>query len=273
MEVVDAHQHVGDLSNALGDREEREVTVSPEEEMRNRVRGMAETGVDWAVIQPSHGYLKSEGIKDTMRANDGMAEYRRRDPARFPIALGTVEPLHGERSLEEIDRVKQELGLNGLSWHHRFQGCFIDNKWMRPILRRMADLKLVPFVHTNAESGLEAHWRLQKLARQFPELTFLALDAFFTHERSTQLMDTADQSPNVLWDLGGPASYIPVETWVRRHGSQNLTFSRGAGYSSTGPAKRPRLLDAILESNLKEEDKANILGRNVRRLFGMPLEG
>ena len=122
VEVVDAHQHLGSLSNAMGHYGGREVEVSLEDDSRTRAEGLEAVGIDWAVIQPSHGYLKPEGIKDTMRLNDSMAQYRKLSPTRFPVVLGTVEPMHGERSLEEVDRAKSELGLNGLSWHHRFSG-------------------------------------------------------------------------------------------------------------------------------------------------------
>ena len=89
-----------------------------------------------------------------------------------------------------------------MSWHHRFQGCFIDNKWMWPILRRVADLKLVPFVHASAESNLESPWRLQRLALEFPEITFVALDAFFSYERTQEVMHLAERTPNIIWDAG-----------------------------------------------------------------------
>jgi predicted TIM-barrel fold metal-dependent hydrolase len=274
MEVIDTHQHIGDLSDSLGDFEAHASKLTPDEELQGRVRALQAAGVDWAVIQPSHSYLRPDGIKDTRRVNDSVAAYRRRDPAHFPIALGTVEPLHGERSLAEIDRCHGELGLQGLSWHHRLQGCFIDNKWMRPILRRMADLGMVPVIHTNAESKLEAPWRLQVLAQEFPELTFIALDAFFSYEQSLEALHLAERTPNILWDVGGPMGWPSIEAWAKRNGSDKFTFSTGQSYASTrtGGGSRSRLLDTILRSSLSEEDKASILSRNVRRAFKLPAE-
>jgi predicted TIM-barrel fold metal-dependent hydrolase len=277
MEIVDGHQHVGDVSGVTAAMDlstpamDLDSTELQEREFRVRVQSMQNIGIDWAVIQPGHGYLQPEGIKDTMRVNDAMVAYRRRDPVRFPIALGTVEPKHGARSLEEIDRVKHELGLNGLSWHHRFQGVFMDHPWMAPFLRRLVDLELVPFIHTNPGSKLEAPLRLHRLARAFPELTFLALDAFHSYEGGCDAMDLAEEVPNILWDVSGAFSWPFVEAWVRRHGSERLSFGGGVGYSATVPSTQSRLLDDIRNGNLSDEDKANILGRNMRRLFGLPL--
>ena len=229
-------------------------------------------GVSWAVIQPAHSYLKVDGIRDTMRVNDGIAAYRDRAPERLRAAIGTVEPSHGERSLEEIERCHQELGLSGLSWHHRLQGMYIDNRWMRPYLKLMGELGMAPIIHTNAESKLESPWRLQKLAYEFPDVTFLALDAFYSYEQSTEVLFIAEHTPNIIWDLGGPGAFGRAKAFIQRHGSDRFSFSGNMGYSAMASKKRPDLLDSVLNSSLSDDDKANILGRNVRRLFGMPPE-
>ena len=267
MEVIDVHQHIGDLNN-VWETEMHGLPTSLDEEFRSRVQAMKDIGIDCAVLQPSHGYLKPDGIRDTMRVNDGIAAYRKRDPTRFPYAMGTVEPTHGERSLEEIDRVKHVLGLNGLSWHHRFQGCFIANKWMRPILRRMADLKLVPIIHTFSDSQAESPEQLLRLAKEFPELTFLSHDAFYSSRRAQEVLRMAETTPNVLWDIGGPMGWDLTESWVRRHGSERIVYSDSIGYNPAAASRRSLLLQAIKTCDLKEQDKANILGGNIRRLFG-----
>ena len=42
--------------------------------------------------------------------------------ARFPVACGIVEPLHGARSLGELERIKHELWPDGVVWHNRSAG-------------------------------------------------------------------------------------------------------------------------------------------------------
>ena len=71
------------------------------------------------------------------------------------------------RSLAELERIKHELKLEGVVWHSRFQGVALDHQLMRPLLRKVRELKLVPVFHTNAESNLEAVWRLERLALEF----------------------------------------------------------------------------------------------------------
>lgn len=267
MEIVDAHQHVGSLSDALpasGDAIGHD--LPPEADAAQRIRLMDAAGVSWAVLQPSHGYLRPDGILDTMRVNDRMAAYRACAPDRFRAILGTVEPLHGERSIPEIDRCRNALGLDGLSWHHRFSGCFIDSKWMWPILERMAELKLVPLIHVNVDSSIESHWRLQRVARAFPQLTFLAMDGLWSYERARHVLETASSTPNVIWDIGGPANYISIEEWVRKNGADTICFSADLAYAGDATAK-PRLLGQIERAGVSDAVKAGILGGNLRRLF------
>jgi len=268
IEIADAHQHVGGLTLALGSWEEPEQTV--EQERARRVAAMQAQGIAWAAIQPAHAYDKSDGIAATRRVNDGIAAYRARDPKHFPVALGTVEPTHGERGLEEIERVKAELDLDGMSWHHRLQGGFIDSPWMRPYLRRMSELSLVPFVHVNAQSRLEAPWQLQKLAYEFPELTFVALDAFFSYEQSNEVLFYAERTPNIVWDLGGPLAaglFGKIESAIRQLGAERFCFSANLSYAATVGTPPSPLLDVIARSQLSREQRESLLSVSLRRLF------
>ena len=268
MEVVDAHQHVGSLINVMGGAPEGGgATISIEEEQKNRVRRLKQSGIDRAVIQPAHGYLKPNGHQGHHAGQRRHRRVSQAEPGVFPHRSG-YRRAYSRRAQPGGDRPGEaRAGLERTELAPPIQGCFIDNKWMRPILRRMADLDLVPFVHTNAESGLEAPWRLQVLAQEFLQLTFVALDAFFTHGMTNQLLNTADHTPNIIWDAGGPTS-MSIDEWVSHHGSESVTFSIGPGYADRGTPKRPPLLDSILESSMSEVDKGN----NLRRLFGMPLE-
>jgi uncharacterized protein len=267
-EIVDAHQHVGGLADALS-RMGYPIgaDLDAPTDVARRIAAMDDACVDWAVLQPSHGYLKADGILDTMRLNDRMALYKQLAPSRFRAVLGTVEPMHGERSMPEIDRCKQ-LGLDGLAWHHRFQGCYIDSPWMWPILERMQEAGLVPLVHVNVESSLESHWRLQRLARDFTDMTFIAMDGLWSYERCRQVLLTAHETPNIIWDFGGPVLSTSIEEWISHNGSQTVCFSADLAYGGGGKGP-PMLLETILQAKISDADRANVLGGNMSRAFGI----
>jgi len=152
--IVDVHAHIG-MSSSLevgGDAE-------------TLIRKMDENEIDIAIISPIPGYIDPNGIKDTMKQNDNIAVALRKYPKRFPVGLGTVEPRHGEIALDEIDRIKQELGLRGLMFHNDFQGLAIDHPIMYKFLERAACYDdMIVLMHTCQHSVLEAPFMLSKIA-------------------------------------------------------------------------------------------------------------
>ena len=264
MEVFDIHHHLGSLMGGSlqeGDGWE-------ESDYANRARVMDANGVSMAAILAATGYIQADGIKDTMRCNDAVAAYRKRDPKRFPAACGIVEPLHGPRSLGELERIKHELKLEGVVWHSRFQGVAVDHQLMRPLLKKVSELKLVPLIHTNAESNLEAVWRLERLALEFPELTFVSLDALTTNANSQLTLDIAKRTPNILFDTAHVRGSAYVRQFVEAVGSQRLIFG-SLFYSQPASYEHCSTIDEIKAAKISEQAKANILALNAKRLFGI----
>jgi uncharacterized protein len=262
MEIFDIHHHLGSLSG--GSLQEGDGWQ--ERDYANRVRIMDANGVTCAAILAATGYIQADGIKDTMRSNDVVAQYRKRDPKRFPVACGIVEPLHGARSLGELERIKQELKLEGVVWHSRFQGVAVDHQLMRPLLRKVSELGLVPLIHTNAESNLEAVWRLERLALEFPELTFISLDALTTNTNSQLALDIAKRTKNIIFDTAHVRGSAYVKNFVEAVGSERLVF--GSLFYSTPPSyEHCATLEEIHAAKIGEQDKANILSLNAKRLF------
>ena len=275
-EIIDMHQHIGSLPDVMGVRHQPDKPTDPDAyqklEYETRLKVMQENGIHKGVIMASNAYEQADGIKATMRMNDAVAAYHRKDPTLFPIAAGTVEPLHGERSLEEIDRIKHELKLHAVVWHPRFQGVYIDNKVMRKYLARMRDLRLVPIFHCNAASKLESPWRLEVLANEFPDLHFIALDAFTSGEQAQECLHIAKRTANISFDVTGLNRERFVETFIAMHGSKRILFGTNL-YSYPQHYRIARLLHEFLTSpTMSDKDKANILGGNVRHIFGLPVK-
>jgi len=262
VEIFDIHHHLGSLTG--GSLQEGDGWQ--ERDYHNRVRIMQANGVAMSAILAATGYIQADGIKDTMRCNDTVAAYRKRDPKRFPVACGTVEPLHGARSLDELERMKHDLHLEGVVWHNRFQGVAVDHLLMRPLLKKVSELGLVPIVHTNAESNLEAVWRLERLALEFPELTFVAMDALTTNVNSQVVLDIAKRTPNILFDTAHVRSSSYVRQFVETVGSHRMVFG-SLFYSYPASYERCAVLEEVKEAKISEADRANILWLNAKRLF------
>ncbi|HVO95371.1 MAG TPA: amidohydrolase family protein [Terriglobales bacterium] len=265
MEIFDIHHHLGSLTG--GSLQEGADWM--DRDYANRVRVMEANGVTRAAILAATGYIQADGIKDTMRCNDAVAAYRKRDAERFPVACGIVEPLHGARSSEELERMKHELGLNGVVWHSRFQGVAVDHQLMRPLLKKVRELGLVPLIHTNAESNLEAVWRLERLALEFPELIFVSMDALTTNTNSQLALDIAKRTRNILFDTAHVRGPAYVRQFVEAVGSERLIFG-SLFYSYPASYEHCATLDEIRAAKISEQDKANIFALNAKRLFQLP---
>jgi predicted TIM-barrel fold metal-dependent hydrolase len=269
--IVNAHLHVGHRGHALpqgfrfsGGAQPRPdaESMDPEEEIRRHVERLDSLGISWSVAQPYHGYLNAEGVKDTMRVNDRMSLFARTAPERFRLVAGLVEPLAGHAALTEIDRCAAELGLGAISFHHRFQGCYIDSSLMWPVVERISANGLMPIIHVNPDSTLESAWRLERLARDFPDTTFLALDALWGFDRAFHALDIAMRTPNIVWDIGGFSNFMTAAQWVNSAGAGSLCFT--APYATVGSVRETALFMEI--DALPDDDAEMILGGNLARL-------
>lgn len=265
MAICDIHHHLGSLSG--GSLQEGEGWM--ERDYTSRIAMMEQNHIDFVAILAATGYIQADGIKATMRSNDTVAAYRKLDPKRFPIAAGIVEPLHGTASLGELERMKHELHLDAVVWHHRFQGVAIDHQLMRPIIKKVSELGLVPFVHANAESNVEAAWRLERLAREFPDVTFIGMDSLMGNANAQMVLEIAKRTPNIIWDNSHASNANFLRRFVEEAGSERLIL--GSTYYSTPPSySKNHALEMIMESGMLEEDKANVLALNAKRLFKLP---
>jgi predicted TIM-barrel fold metal-dependent hydrolase len=262
-DVFDCHHHVGDVSAFLG---AAEPVFGEATEGEARIAIMDAGGVAQAAVIPSHAYERAEGIADTRRINDGIAAYRLARPDRFPVAIGIVEPQHGARSLAEIDRVRHDLDLAGISFHARFQGVSMDDPWIVRYVERMANLELVPVLHAMTESPDESLWKIGKLASSVPDVTMLVLDAFSTFEGTKEAPVVADRCPNLLFDTSLSYNFDFIEAFAHRAGAERVLFGTDL-YSPPIGRRISHLLPQIIESSLSAAEKAAILGGNARRLF------
>ena len=271
-DVLDVHHHVGDAFTALGGSLDPTGGMDPAEydrvELASRLEIMDRGGVRQAVVIPGHGYLRPRGLEDTRRINDDIAAYRDRRPDRFPVAIGIVEPQHGSVMLDEIDRINDELGLRGVSFHTRFQGVSLDSRWIGRAVERLGERAMVPVVHVMDETPEEALWKLAALARSQRDITFLALDPFCSFEATRQCSFVADVAPNVVFDTSLSYNFDAVEDFVRRFGAERVLFGTDL-YSHPVGRRVSHLLQQIVDCELPDDAKALILGGNARALFGV----
>jgi predicted TIM-barrel fold metal-dependent hydrolase len=266
--VLDVHHHVGDAIHALGMPGDQPGLAEGDREQEIRLDTMDRNGVDSAIVIPGHSYLRPNGLADTRRINDGIAAYRDSHPDRFPAALGIVEPLYGRAGDAELRRIKDELGFVGVSIHTRFQGVATDSPHVLAQIALMGELGLVPFVHSVSEASEEALWRVVNVAKAFPDLPMIVLDAFSSHEQGSQAMLVAELAPNLIFDSSLAFTLDPILHLMKRFGHQRVVFgtdlySHPLGYSHS------TVLAHWIASGLPPSVLADVLSGTATRLLGL----
>jgi predicted TIM-barrel fold metal-dependent hydrolase len=123
----------------------------------------------------------------------------------------------------------------------------------------------VPYVHAVAEISAEALWRVTALARDFPGMPILALDPFSSYEQHDQLYFLADLAPNLLFDTGQTLSFDRIRSFVRRFGADRVVF--GSDLYSHPIGVQPHVLPGILEADLGDAERSQILSGNIMKLL------
>jgi len=275
--IIDCHHHVGGVpslmaSTAGGPPIPMDADTSwfhDPAEVAARLAIMDDNGVDQSVVIPTHEYLRPNGAADTANVNDAIAAYRDRNPDRFVAAVGIVEPLYGDRSLDELARIRTELGLVGVSFHTRFQGVSTDSPLVARLIVRAAEVGLIPFVHSYADAPDEAPWKIVDAARAVPDTPVVVLDGFSGFERTKEITRAAAEAPNLVFDTSLVYSFDFVEHFVARFGPERVVFGTDM-YSVPLAYRRSYPLEQLLVSRLDDSAKAAILHGNIRRVLSLP---
>ena len=262
--TLDIHHHVGALAGH-GDTS----GAALEADVANRLSYLDDHHIDQCVLLPVQYAPPVDGRSGSALVNDQVFAYRKHAPDRFPAALATADPRAVPAALEEIDRAVEELDVAGFVWHHHFIGTFINDPGMFPLLERIRTHRLPVFVHVIAGSFLESPWRLGELAAAFPDVTFVALDAFSSTDQAASLRGFAHQHPNVVFDTAAATSiahFMPA--FIAEVGAERLLFGSDF-YTNPRLSQVPYSLYELLNSDLQQDALATILGGNARRLLGL----
>jgi uncharacterized protein len=271
-DIIDGHHHYGNLFDSIPGYGGSGGSEPPADfdriELETRLAILDDQRVRQAVIIAGHAYLRPEGLADTRRVNDGVATYRDRTPDRFPAAVGVVEPLYGRAGLPEIDRCRSELDMVGISFHVRFQGVSMDSPWVHRYIERMGEIGLIPYLHAIGDSPEEALWKIDVIARDFPDVTMFVLDAFSNFEQAREVVAILDRRPNLYFDTALAFTFDLIEPCIRRFGVERFVYGSDV-YSWPVVSKPMPGLRPVLESTLERSDKERLLGANLRGLLGI----
>jgi len=232
------------------------------------ISSMDECGIDISVIL-NIGWVKQEMCQET---NDYILEAITRYPHRL-VGFISIQPLAGERALKEIERCSRE-GIRGIGEiRPDTQGFTLEDKALwQPIIEQIKKHRLILLIHSSEPVGHHYPGKgentpkvLYPFITQFPEVTVVCAHwggglPFYA------LMPEVDSAlTNVYFDTAAspflykPAIFYHVSQLI---GAHKILF--GSDYPLLSPR---RYLEQIQALDLKELDKAMILGNNAWRLL------
>lgn len=267
--IFDVHQHFGSLEFSVDKKSSGEQENEIEKDYKRRVNIMEKYGISQGCIMPSLQYDRPNGQKDTENINDRISRYKKEKGVKFPLALGTVEPLHGaDVGVKEIERIKDELDLDGVVWHHRFQGTHVADSRMKNFLKRMEELSMPAVIHIFSESNLEAPIELENLAMSFPDMNFLALDSLSSPTNANYMISICKRLDNIYIDTACLfAVGRLVDKFVDEVGVDRVIFGTDL-YLNPDLYNYPMALGEIENSEtLSNADREKIFSKNVWKLF------
>ena len=116
------------------------------------LRHMDECGVDMAMIMMPGWEMA--GMEVCRILNDGLAKLAREYPDRF-LPMAAIPCIEGQQAVDELSRVKNELGLKGIALLTNLRGIRLDDETLKPFFRKVAELGLPVVIHPPAqERGL-----------------------------------------------------------------------------------------------------------------------
>jgi len=271
-----------------------------------QLKMMDHAGIDKAVLSypTSDAHLKLGSISQVVHLyNDNVAKVLKVYPKRF-IGAAVLPVDNSIDMLDELKRVTNDLGFKAISLASSYNGIYLDDKMFLPIYREAGEKNIPIFVHSQIVNpiGFErikdplltpvveyvfdttisvGKLLMSDILRQYPKVKFIF--AYFggaicylkgRFDATYQML----RSMNFVKDLQGQPSDYFKNIYVDTSGDTTKTNFllalelMGAGHilwGSDWPAKKDIAagIKAVNDLDISAEDKQNILGGNLDKLF------
>ncbi len=270
-----------------------------------QINMMEEAGIDKAVLSypTSDAHLKLGSISLVSRIyNDNVGKILKRFPDKFiGAAILPIDNFHD--MVEEIKRATEELGFKAISLATSYNGKYLDEPMFLPVFEEARKRKIPIFVHSQIIGPIGVERVNDPLLTPVIEYIFdtaicigkllmsgvlkdLDLPLIFGYfggampflEHRFDATYEMLRKMNFVKDLGGLPTEFLKKVYVDTGGDRNMLNLKisvnffGAKHivwGSDWPAKKDvgAGIAAVKELDISTEDKKNILGGNLERMF------
>lgn len=251
--VIDVHAHVGKtVANNIGQ------TVD------ELLRRMDAAGVTEAILSPAAADRQADGIADTRRMNDIVADAVRQHPDRFPAGFGLVEPRHEELALEELIRILDDLGLVGIAVHPMLEGYYLHHPLrVRPLFEVLDQHRALCLMHCSPDPGSgESPSSVRAVVSQYPGVTTFLGHAFLAPTQKAEAIEIVREFAHVYFDVAYQSDPAMTESLVEAVGSDRVVFGSDTPFYELAAVRQ-----SVLNADIPESARQDVLHRNVLRIL------
>ncbi len=267
---------------------------------------MDEAGIDKAVLSypTSDAHLKLGSVSQVAHIyNDNVAKVLKAYPKRF-IGAAVLPVDNSIDMVDELKRVTGQLGFKAISLASSYNGIYLDDKMFLPIYREAGEKNIPIFVHSQIVNpiGFErvkdplltpvveyvfdttisvGKLLMSDILRQYPKVKFIfayfggaicylkgRFDATYQMLRSINFVKDLQAAPsdyfrNIYVDTSGDTTKANFMLALELMGPKHILWG------SDWPAKKDVAggIRAVNDLDISQEDKQNILGGNLEKLF------
>jgi|Deesub1362A_J573_1020465.scaffolds.fasta_scaffold00016_81 hypothetical protein len=241
--IIDSHVH-------MGGPDKDGATLTPEE----LVNSMEDIGVDKAIVFPFNDI--DPGISFS-KANNAVSSAVEKYPEHL-IGFCRLDPNFEEKTLEELERSINELGLKGVKLHPTAQAFTLDHPYVLEVIKKAAEHG-VPVVFDNGkkESPNEG---IGKLAGEVPDAIII-----LAHMRGENFIEVCEEHKNLYLGTVKAWNLNKIKEALVRLGPRRIIAGSDSPYSNM----RKELIEKFEEIELNKDVKELILWKNIARVLKM----
>lgn len=250
-----------------------DVHISPAFEGGNSItidellRRMERAGVDKALT-----WLQPPYSREVDESNRYVYEAAKKFPDKI-LGFGWIDPNLGvEKAKDLVKKCIYDYGFFGVKLNGAQNDFYIDDpKLSIPVIEEIVKTgKLLAF-HVGADAYEHTHpFRVGKIAKQFPQQQILMVHmggASFA-DLSHAAIEIAQENPNLTL-IGSAIRSIPILKAIKTLGASRVCFGSDTPFElmHVEVAK----YHALLDGEVSEEEKQQIMAGNIIRLFGLKI--